>query len=47
MIPPALEQVIMKALAKKPEERFATIQAFSQAFIRTSQKAVDGPTWPI
>ncbi len=45
-LPLALEQVIMKALAKKPEERFATIQAFSHALREASQRAVDGPTQP-
>lgn len=46
MLPAALEQVIMKALAKKPGERFPTIQAFSHALKETSQRAIDGPTWP-
>jgi len=44
--PAAVEQVIVKALAKKPEERFATIQAFSHALREASKKAVDGPTRP-
>lgn len=43
-LPPTVEQVIVKALAKKPEERFATIKAFSHALIEASKKAVDGPT---
>ena len=30
-IPPAVEQVVMTALAKKPEERFVNIQDFATA----------------
>jgi eukaryotic-like serine/threonine-protein kinase len=44
MLPPAVEQVIVKALAKSPEERFTTIQAFSQALLEASKPALDGPT---
>jgi serine/threonine protein kinase len=46
MLPRAVEQVIVKALAKKPEERFATIKAFSNALVEASQKALDSPTRP-
>jgi eukaryotic-like serine/threonine-protein kinase len=45
-LPATVEQVIVKALAKKPEERFATIQAFSHALREASEKAVDGPIRP-
>jgi eukaryotic-like serine/threonine-protein kinase len=45
-VPVEMERVLIKALAKKPEERFATIQAFSHALREASQKAVDGPIWP-
>jgi serine/threonine protein kinase len=31
-IPPAIEQVVMKALAKNPSERFSTVQDFASAF---------------
>jgi serine/threonine protein kinase len=31
-IPPAIEQVVMKALAKNPSERFPTVQDFASAF---------------
>lgn len=32
MIPPAIEQVVMKALAKNPSERFLTVLDFANAF---------------
>jgi len=31
-IPPAIEQVVMKALAKNPSERFSTVQDFASTF---------------
>jgi serine/threonine protein kinase len=31
-IPPAVEAVVMKALAKEPKDRFASVQAFATAF---------------
>ncbi len=31
-IPPAIEQAVMKALAKNPSERFSTVQDFANAF---------------
>jgi eukaryotic-like serine/threonine-protein kinase len=34
---PAVEQVVMKALAKQPEQRFATIEAFATALGQASQ----------
>ena len=37
-ITPAVEQVVLKALAKKPEERFNSIQEFAQAFERATQE---------
>lgn len=45
-LPATVEQVIMKALAKKPEERFTTIQVFSHALREASKKAVDDPRRP-
>jgi eukaryotic-like serine/threonine-protein kinase len=34
---PQLERVVMKALAKEPEQRFASIQQFAEAFEQASQ----------
>ena len=31
-IPPAVDDVILRALAKKPEDRFPSVQAFATAF---------------
>src|SRR5712692_2630681 len=36
-IPPALEAVVLKALAKDPHQRFASIQDFADAFEQASQ----------
>ncbi|HEX3643671.1 MAG TPA: serine/threonine-protein kinase [Ktedonobacteraceae bacterium] len=41
---PAVEQVVMKALAKKPEERFASVQAFADALEQASKKPAIGTT---
>jgi serine/threonine protein kinase len=35
-LPPVVEQVIMRALAKKPEERFRTVQEFATALAEAS-----------
>lgn len=35
-IPPAIEQVIMRALAKVPEQRFESVQAFADALVAYS-----------
>jgi WD40 repeat protein/serine/threonine protein kinase len=43
-ISPAIEKVIMKALAKKPEERFASMQAFADALEQASKKPTIGTT---
>jgi serine/threonine protein kinase len=46
-IPPAMESVVMKALAKKPEERFASVQEFALALWQsnpqqqTNRRAID------
>jgi len=34
---PAVEQVVLKALAKKPEERFERVETFASAFVRAVQ----------
>ena len=39
-LPPAVEQVILKALAKKPQQRFATITEFAEALEEASQTAL-------
>lgn len=36
-IPPAVEQVVMTALAKDPHQRFATVQAFARALGQTTR----------
>src|SRR5947209_2228408 len=40
----AIEQVVMKALAKKPEERWASVQAFATALEQASKKPAPGTT---
>jgi outer membrane protein assembly factor BamB/serine/threonine protein kinase len=40
---PAVEQVIMKALAKEPQERFATIQTFADELERSCQTSAARP----
>src|SRR5947209_18001845 len=42
MIAPDVEKVIMMALAKDPQQRFANLQAFANALEQASGK---GPTW--
>lgn len=42
-IPPEVNEVVLHALAKKPEDRFRTISAFAQAFNQAVQ-AIDKPT---
>jgi len=38
-----VEQVVMKALAKQPEQRFANVQSFAEAFERACQRASTPP----
>lgn len=40
-IPPAVEQVIFRALEKDPQQRFPTIQAFAEAFVQASPPEVE------
>ncbi len=42
-LPPALEAVVLKALAKNPDERYANVQAFAEAFARASTAAAPQP----
>src|SRR5947209_4278808 len=42
-IPADIDEVILHALAKKPEDRFASITAFAQAFYQAVQ-GIDAPT---
>ncbi len=42
-LPLAVEQVVMKALAKRPEQRFATIEAFATALEQASQPVQPAP----
>jgi predicted ATPase/class 3 adenylate cyclase/DNA-binding CsgD family transcriptional regulator len=43
-ISPALEEVVLKALAKEAERRFPTVQAFAQALEEAYQEAMQGST---
>ncbi|TMC19397.1 MAG: serine/threonine protein kinase, partial [Chloroflexi bacterium] len=43
---PAIELVVMKALAKQPEQRFVTVQAFAQALEQASQH-IQAPPPPL
>src|SRR6266699_1853276 len=43
---PAIELVVMKALAKQPEQRFVTVQAFAEALEQASQH-VQAPPPPL
>ena len=42
-IPLGIEQVVLKALAKEPKERFASVQDFAQALEQASQLAPSAP----
>ncbi len=48
-ISPAVEHVVLRALAKDPQQRFATIWAFAQALEQASQAQQDVtlPAWPL
>jgi predicted ATPase/DNA-binding CsgD family transcriptional regulator len=46
-IPVAVEQVVLKALAKDPEQRFASVQAFATAFEEACKVLVSEPTQPV
>ena len=42
-IPPSIEQVVLKALAKDPQERFASVRTFADALQKAAQEPVTGP----
>ena len=42
-IPLGIEQVVLRALAKEPKERFASVQDFAEALERASQRASSPP----
>src|SRR5437588_9783251 len=42
-IPPAVEQVVLTALAKGPHQRFASVQAFATAFEQSCQAPLSRP----
>ncbi len=52
-VPPALEEVVLKALAKDPKARFPTIEAFAQAFRQSVEeqpqpfRRATGPSAPM
>src|SRR6266852_1951612 len=39
-ISPAIEQVVMRALAKNPHQRFASVQEFASAFVQACQSSL-------
>lgn len=41
-----VEQVVLKALAKDPQQRFASVQAFAEAFTQVCQPALPLPSQP-
>jgi tetratricopeptide (TPR) repeat protein len=45
-IPPAVEQVVLQALAKQPEARFASVEAFAQALSRACGAVSAGALLP-
>ncbi len=45
-ISPAVEQVVMIALAKEPKQRFGSVQAFANALEQASKKTEDKPVQP-
>src|SRR5204863_5159266 len=42
-IPLGIEQVVLRALAKDPKERFASVHDFAQALVQASQLAPSAP----
>jgi serine/threonine protein kinase len=43
---PAVEQVVMRALAKEPKERFASVQEFAQTLVTTLQQVIQMASEP-
>jgi eukaryotic-like serine/threonine-protein kinase len=43
-IPPAVEQVVLRALAKNPQQRFASVEAFATALEQAAQLRYGGTT---
>ena len=46
-VPPEVEHVVMKALAKEPQGRFASVQAFATALEEACRTEVSGQTRPV
>ena len=45
-IPPGLEQVVLRAMAKDPKQRFASVHDFATALQRAVQGSISAPTVP-
>ncbi|HET8850922.1 MAG TPA: protein kinase [Ktedonobacteraceae bacterium] len=46
-LPPAIEEVVLRALAKEPEQRFARVQDFAAALEHASRQAVSPHLTPV
>jgi hypothetical protein len=45
-LPPAVEQVVLRALAKVPEERFGSVQEFAEALEQAYRQSIAPPKRP-